>query len=216
VTRARRIRAVLVVPAVLASLAVAGCSSSGGSDGSSRSTSTTEPAAERTTSTTTKASDTDAPGLAFAHGWPKGSGGECDGHSPGEDGVLMTFCHGEAQVTVTATPGAAPRHLQGVCWIDAGSLEVDAGVTVGRGWKGAWPDYVTLRAAASTGPSGTIVAAWIDGTEHLLQDARGTVAAAGNGPGITVDEDMLATPGVALSFTAQDLARTPVKVDVSC
>jgi hypothetical protein len=210
---ARRRAGAGLAAAGVAALLVAGCSSGGGSAGEGGTT-TTRGKPTTTTSTTRPSSNRDAPGTAFATGWPKGSGGECAGHRPGKGGVLMTFCHGRAKVTVTTPDG--PHELVGVCWRDARELEVDAGVTVGEGWDGPWPDYVTFRADATSGDTSNHVVAWIDGTEHLLQDMQGSISLDGKRPGNTIGPAAVAAGRVKAEYEGTDLQRQEIKVSVDC
>jgi len=172
VGRAHGLAAIAVAVAVLG-----GCSGSGGSGGSAATTTSrrtpTTVGPSRPTSTRPAANLEDAPGALFTAGWPKGSGGECAGQQPGRAGVVMTFCHGPATVTVTLPDGA--HTLRGVCWFNGSTLEVDAGVTVGRAFSGPWPDYVTMQLPSSAGPVDQTFVAWIDGRQHLVETAFGTM-----------------------------------------
>ena len=173
------VRRAMAIVALGFGLILAACSSSSHDSASTTTTpgaATTTTKAVATTSTLPRSNE-DAPALSFAHGWPADSGGSCDGHEPGKAGVLMTFCHGPSTITVKLADG--DHVLKGVCWFDAGHLEVDAGTTVGGAFTGTWPDYATFQGPTTVGTGSASGVAWISGTQHLLDTASVTVTVDG-------------------------------------
>ena len=109
-------------PFVVAVLVVIVAACSGSSGGTAAPTTTAGAGSTTTGSTRVVPKVTAPPGDAanaiFANGYPKVGAGMCDGHQPGRDHVLMTFCHGPAKFTVTI--GTTTRELAGICWVNGG------------------------------------------------------------------------------------------------
>jgi hypothetical protein len=127
---------------------VFGCSSS--SHGASKTT-TTQAGTPTTQSAALSGDDTDSPQAIFAHGWPPpGSGGTCSGATPGKAKILMTFCHGTAQIELHL-PGSK-LVTGGVCWINGSNLELDWGAQTAEGFTGPLPDSFTMMMPSQPGP----------------------------------------------------------------
>jgi len=156
---------------VLSALVVAtGCSSH--KDSATKASTTTAPA----TAAPTSAVPDDSPQAIYAHGWPPhGAGGSCDGHVPGTAKILMTYCHGTAQIMLKLPEGTKVVK-NGVCWINGTGLELDWGTATGEGFTGKMPDYLTLLMPSSPGPlDGSSAMFAFGGTPRYIPSTFGDV-----------------------------------------